>query len=340
MSVMTEGRIERHGVLPRGAVLRAAGSSRPGRDAQAGVRPLDVIAVVSVVVLCASWGLQQVAVKLALAELPPLTQTALRAAIAATLVAAWSVVRGRSLIERDGTLKPGLVAGFLFAVEFILIYVALQWTSASRVVLFLYTAPFFVALGSIWLLPHERLSLVQWLGLACSFLGIALALGVAVPSASLWSLVGDLAVVLAGALWAATTLLIKTSRLRQASPEKVLLYQLVVSVVICGLGAAFLGERVGFPVSMPVLGALAYQAIWVAGVTYLVWFWLVRRHPAGQLSAFTFLAPVFGIAAGHLILAEPLTSTFVAAAALVALGLVLVNRPSRHGPDQVRQEQR
>jgi drug/metabolite transporter (DMT)-like permease len=65
----------------------------------------------------------------------------------------------------------------------------------------------------------------------------------------------------------------------------------------------------------------------VVSVTYVVWFALVVRYSANRLSAFTFLTPLFGVAAGHLVLNEPLTPPFVLAVAFVAFGLVLVNRP-------------
>jgi drug/metabolite transporter (DMT)-like permease len=64
----------------------------------------------------------------------------------------------------------------------------------------------------------------------------------------------------------------------------------------------------------------------VVSVTYVVWFALIARFSASRVSAFTFLTPLFGVAAGHLVLGEPLTGAFAAAVALVAVGLVLVNR--------------
>lgn len=74
------------------------------------------------------------------------------------------------------------------------------------------------------------------------------------------------------------------------------------------------------------LGSLAYQTVWVVSVTFVVWFALIARYSASRLSAFTFLTPLFGVAAGHLVLNEPLTTAFAAAVVLVAAGLVLVNR--------------
>jgi drug/metabolite transporter (DMT)-like permease len=74
-------------------------------------------------------------------------------------------------------------------------------------------------------------------------------------------------------------------------------------------------------------GALAYQTVWVVSVTFVLWLVLISRYSASRLSAFTFLTPIFGVLAGHLVLGDPLTPAFVAAVALVAGGLVLVNRP-------------
>lgn len=303
-------------------------STAPARTPSASPTALGGLAITAVVVLCASWGLQQVAVKAALPEVPPLLQSAIRTAIAAALVAGWVILRGRPLFARDGSLWPGLLAGGLFGAEFICINLGLQWTSASRAVLFIYTAPFFVALGSIWLLPEERLAPHQWLGLAFSFIGVAIAMGLPAGTGSPYAFLGDMIILLAGLLWATTTLTIKSSRLKRTTPEKVLLYQLVVCAILSGAGALIAGERI---VTIGPIGfwSLAYQTVWVAAITYVVWFGLVARYPAGQLSVFTFLTPLCGIAAGAVILSEPLSPAFLLAAALVAAGLVLVNRPRR-----------
>jgi drug/metabolite transporter (DMT)-like permease len=74
------------------------------------------------------------------------------------------------------------------------------------------------------------------------------------------------------------------------------------------------------------VASLLYQAVWVAFITYLVWFWLVRHYPAPKLASFTFLAPLFGVAAGGLLLAEPMSPGLLVALVLVATGIWLVNR--------------
>jgi drug/metabolite transporter (DMT)-like permease len=133
--------------------------------------------------------------------------------------------------------------------------------------------------------------------------------------------------IVAGAGWAGTTLLVKASPLAHVSSEKVLLYQLVVSAPIVMTGSLLLGERlVGTPPLLAV-ASLLYQTIWVVAVTFLAWFALILRYSASRLSVFSFLAPMFGVLAGHIVLGEPLTPGFAAAAVLVIAGLVMVNRP-------------
>ena len=177
------------------------------------------------------------------------------------------------------------------------------------------------------LLPADRFRWPQWLGLALSFAGMLLAFGVPTPALDPRQMLGDVMMVGAALFWAATTLIIKASSLNRVPAEKVMLYQLVVSAPMLAL-AAWVVRRAhdAMPFGARRSGALAYQTLWVVSVTFVVWFALVRRYSANRLSAFTFLTPLFGVAAGHLVLGEPLTGAFAAAVALVAGGLVLVNR--------------
>ena len=193
--------------------------------------------------------------------------------------------------------------------------------------LFIYLAPFFVVLGARMFLPADRFGAAQWLGLALSFAGMLVAFGLPTPALDPRQAIGDLMMVGAAIGWAATTLIIKASALNRVSAEKVMLYQLVVSAPVLAACARWLfGEHMSAMPSALALGALAYQTVWVVSVTFVVWFALVARYSANRLSAFTFLTPLFGVAAGHLVLGEPLTPAFAAAVALVAGGLVLVNR--------------
>jgi drug/metabolite transporter (DMT)-like permease len=290
-------------------------------------RPLDAASMVLVVFLCLTWGFNQPIIKLAILEgVPPLTQCAIRSTLATFIVLGVMRLRGLPITARDGTLAAGIVAGLLFGFEFLLIYRGLIYTAASRATLFIYLAPFFVVIGSRWLFPSDRFTLMQWLGLLMAFAGMIVAFGVPAPANSPHQLLGDLMMAAAALSWAATTLVIKASPLARVSPEKTLLYQIVVCVPIVVAGALVFGERITQMPSATALGSLAYQTI-VVGTTFSIWFMLIVKFSASRLSAFTFLTPLFGVAAGHFVLGEPLTPAFALAVALVAGGLILVNRP-------------
>lgn len=305
-------------------------SSNPSSSSAS--RPLGPGAIAVILVLCLSWAFNQIAVKLALPEIPPLLQATFRSLGALPVLLLFAQVRGVKMFERDGTLVPGLIAGVLFGCEFVLIYQGLLWTSASRAIVFLYTAPFFVALGSFRFLG-ERLGPMQWGGLALSFAGVALAIGIPQANVDAKVLLGDLMVVGGGLLWGVTTVFVKGNRLRFAPPEKALGYQVAVSVPIMALASWLAGERLAHAPSPFVLGLLAYQAIWVVGTTFTIWFALIKTYSASKLSAFTFITPLFGVVASYFILHDALTLAFGGAALLVIAGLFLVNRPSRAPTD-------
>jgi drug/metabolite transporter (DMT)-like permease len=297
-------------------------------------RPLSAGAIALMLMLCLSWGFNQIAVKLVLADVPPMLQALTRSVGALPLLLIIGWWRGAKFFQRDGTLWPGLFAGIIFGVEFVLIYRGLLLTSASRAVVFLYTAPFFVALGSYSFLG-ERLRTSQWGGLALSFAGVALAIGVPQANVDADVLLGDLLIVAGGALWAATTLLVKATSLLKAPAEKGLGYQVAMSIPILGLAAWISGERLTHVPSLLSVSLLAYQAFWVVGLTFLLWFALIKTYSASKLSAFTFITPLFGVVASYFILHDTLTITFGVAALLVIAGLYLVNRPEVSGPKVV-----
>ena len=288
-------------------------------------RPLTIGAIAVMLLLCLSWGLNQVAIKLALPDIPPLTMATIRSAGGLMVVLLVARLRGVDVFRRDGTLMAGIWAGVLFGLEFVVIYRGLVWTSATRAVVFLYVAPFVVALGSFRL--GERLGPSQWGGLALSFAGVVLAIGVPQAEVNATTLAGDVLVLAGGVLWAATTLVVKLTPLLRAPAEKTLAYQLAVSIPILGAGALLSGEQVPAVPGPLALMSLAYQTIWVVGLTFLFWFMLMRTYSASKLSAFTFITPLFGVAAGYFVLHDPLTLAFGGAAVLVIAGLFLVNRP-------------
>jgi drug/metabolite transporter (DMT)-like permease len=288
---------------------------------------LDLTAMAILVVLCASWALQQVTIKVANHGVSPILQSGIRSVGATVLVWIWMAVRREPILEKDGTLWWGIAAGFLFAGEFLLIYWGLEFTHASRAVIFLYTSPFVVALGAQLFIPGERLRMIQVVGLCCAFVGIAVAFRESLSFPTYRMLIGDVMLVGAAVLWGTTTVLVKASPLANIKPSKTLLYQLAVSAAVLPVGSLAMNEP-GIVLMTPLIaGCLAYQTVWVAFITYLAWFWLVRHYPASRLASFTFLTPLFGVLAGGVLLNEPITNMLLLSLVLVGTGIYLVNRP-------------
>ncbi|PLQ02341.1 DMT family transporter [Cupriavidus pauculus] len=291
-------------------------------------RPLDSTAIGLMVLLCAAWGLQQVIIKVTAPLMGAVLQAGVRSAIAALLVFAFAAWRGTPLWERDGTLRAGLVAGLLFGAEFFCIFVGLGHTTASRMAVFLYTAPIFTALGLHLFVPGEHLQRSQWTGVALAFLGMVLAFADGIVAASTQSstLLGDALGVLAGALWAATTIVVRGSKLSHAPASKTLLYQLAVSAVLLLVMAVAAGQIHRVEVTGFVVASLFYQSVLIAFASYLIWFWLLRQYLASRLSVFSFLTPLFGVAFGVLLMHDQVGVRFALAAVMVLGGIVLVNR--------------
>lgn len=288
---------------------------------------LDRLAIVLLLGCCLFWGFQQVLAKATLSEVPPVFQSAVRAMGATLLLAIWCRVRGIVLFVKDGTLWVGLLAGSLFSFEFACIYLALSHTGASRVTVFLYTSPFWVAALLPLFVKSERMNRTQWLGLSCAFAAVVFALWESLLSAGAGRL-GDVLALLAGASWGLTTVTIRATALAKISAERLLFYQLACSAVSLPLISLAFGER--WPVLAQLSGfawlSLFLQTAIGAFASYLTWMWMLMRYPAGKMSAFVFLTPVFALLFAALWLGEPVTPNLVMAIALVGLGILLVNK--------------
>jgi drug/metabolite transporter (DMT)-like permease len=290
---------------------------------------LDARAVLILLACCVCWGVNQPVIKIANEGISPILQAGMRSLLSGALVFIWSSARGIRLFERDGTLWPGIACGLLFGIEFATLYVGLSFTTASRGVVFLYLSPFVVAFGAHYLIPGDRLTIPKLLGLAAAMSGLMVAMREGLMAPGQPTLFGDLLCLLAAMLWGATTVLVRATALKSAAPEKTLLYQLAVSGLMLVPLSVLVGEPGIVQPTAPVLVAFAYTFIVVAFVSYIAWFWLVRNYPPTRVSAFTFLSPVFGVAAGNLMLGEVFTLSLGVALALVAFGIYLVNRPQR-----------
>lgn len=290
---------------------------------------IDVKGAAILVGICLIWGGAQPAIRIAAEGISPVFQAGLRSVASALLLMLWCLLRGRPFLRLDRSLAWGLLLGLVFTAEFTSQYIGLTMTDVSRGVLFIFVAPFVAALGAHLLVPQERLTGSRLLGLGFAFLGLCLAFwkGLAVPDPR--QLIGDVLCLIMGILWGIDTLIVKLSPLRRIEPERVLFYCLAISAPGL-LALSWLMGEPGITAWTPrVIAGFAYSAVFVSFISYVTLVWLIRIYPAASIGSFMFLSPIFGVALAGLLLGEALSPLLLAALALNALGIWLVNRPAR-----------
>jgi drug/metabolite transporter (DMT)-like permease len=202
----------------------------------------------------------------------------------------------------------------------------MQYTSSSRLTVFLYTSPFWVALLVPLWIRDERLRGPQWAGLLLAFGAVAFALREGLLHTQGPTLVGDLLGLAAGLSWGLTTVVIRSCGLTRIGAEKLLLYQVGVSALVLPWLSLALGERWQLGYSAVAWASVALQASVGGFLSFLAWMWLLGRYPATRVSSFSFFTPLFTLMGGALWLGEAVTPGVLAAIAAVALGMALMNR--------------
>lgn len=269
-------------------------------------------------------GLNQVLIKLVNAGFSPVFQAGLRSACALGPVIVFALLMRRRLSITDGSLLPGVLCGLCFTIEFLLLFNALEYTTVSRASVLFYTMPVWVAIAAHFLIPDEGLTARRVLGLILAVTGVAVALFDEAPAFTPNALVGDLMCLAGSVFWAGIALLARLTRLSRSSPEMQLTYQLAVSAIVL-MPIALIGNDVIRDVTPEIYAIFSFQVLVVVCVGFLSWFWILRIYPASDMTAFSFLAPLFGVLAGWIILAEPVSLSILIALAMVGAGIALVS---------------
>jgi drug/metabolite transporter (DMT)-like permease len=288
---------------------------------------LPVSAGLIMALICFLWGGNPVSIKFSNQGIPPLMAAALRSLVSGALVWAYARMKGRGVVFPPGQTRHAFVIGLLFGLDFLFVYWGLAFTPASRAAIFLYTHPFWVALGAHFFLKGDRLTPAKFLGLGLAFCGVAAVFHTRSPELPPFYWVGDLMELSAAMFWAATTLYIKRI-IEKVSLDhfQTLFAQLIYAFPVLALGSVLFELPADLDLSLVVLASLFYQSVVVAFASFLLWFWLIHRHTVSRLAAFTFMAPLFTVILGSLVLDEPVTSLLWIGLACVAGGIYVVNR--------------
>ncbi|MFD1802677.1 DMT family transporter [Mixta tenebrionis] len=285
-------------------------------------KKLDATVFIIMVFVCAIWGLQQVALKIAEPYISPVLQLSIRSGLAALII---FIIFNR----RDGIVNylksprvsiAGLFVGLMFSLEFLMVASGLKKTTTGHITLFLYTAPLFTAIGLHFLIKEERMTRVQWAGITLAFVGIAVAVQFSWSYGAVLS--GDLFALTAGLCWGLSSIIIRVSSLSTIPPSCTLFYQLAITSIALAL-SAFFTENNSFVLCDISILSLVFQTIIVSVISYLLWFTLLRYYKVSSLGSLILMTPIMGIAAGSALLGETVQPNFIMGSVLIIAGLIL-----------------
>ena len=287
---------------------------------------LDFKAIVILLILCLLWGVNMATIKFTNKGMEPIFTAGLRSLIASGLMLLWTLYRKEPIFPKSLNIIHPLMVGLLFGIEFVFIYVAQRYTLASRSFIFLYTHPFWVAVGAHFLIPGDRLTWRRLGGLFLAFLGLVFVFSEGLHHYSSQVLFGDFLMILAALGWAATTIYIKKFLIQKSTPFQTLLYQVLFSVPLLFLLSFILEKEPIRYIDATIFFSFFYQTVIVAFLSYWAWFYLIHIYPVTILAAFSFLTPISGVFISSLMLDEPLRFGLLFSLALVSLGIYLVNK--------------
>ena len=293
---------------------------------------LDSKAVITILLITLAWGVNHTTIKFSNQGISPVFASMLRSIIASFCGVIYCLWKREKLFHTDIMLFHGVMVGLLFGLEFACIYFGLLYTDAVRSTVFINMNPFVVALGAHFFLKDDRLTLLKTLGLILAFSGIVVVFYGRPTTARSTMVIGDVLEIIAALLWGATTLYIKRFMAGKVHPINTFLYQLFFSIPVLLLVSLLLEPQWIYRTDLPILGAIFYQSVIVAFISYFGWFMLIHRYSVSRLSAFTFFTPLFGVLSGTILLGEEFTVSLMIGLPLVCLGIFLVNWRTRKVP--------
>lgn len=294
---------------------------------------MDAIGAAALIAFALHLAFNQIVIKVTNGGFGPVYAAGLRSAGAVIVLLLWMNVRGIAVSLPRAALPAGILSGLLFAVEFMFLFSALDFTTVSRASVIFYSMPVWLAIASHFLIAGETMTRYKALGLLMATSGVAIAL--LDRSDATASLTGDMMALVASLCWAGIALCVKITPLKSVPPAQQLMCQVLVSAPLLLVAAVFAGDLLRDPQPVHYL-ALLFQIVAVASLGFLAWFWLLTIYPASAVASFSFLSPVFAVLLGWLMLNEKVGPRVLVALGLVSTGIYLVNR--RGKPVQVPQK--
>ena len=288
---------------------------------------IDAFGAIALISFSLLLGINHVVIKIVNLGLNPIFFAGIRSFIAFIFIIIWMKLLNKPIVFNSKYTKISFIAGIIFALEFLFLFLALDFTTVSRNSIIYYSMPLWLTILLFFTKNNEKISFLKFLGLILAFIGVVLSVTNFKINLILNSpnLIGDILAFLAALFWALLIIIAKNSSFSKVSPEMQLLWMVMVSGPILTIFSLFIEDPIRNFQLIHIWGILFQSIIVVAG-GFLFWLWLLSKYPASGVASFSFLTPIFTIFFGWLILGEVMTFDFIIAAFLVISGLILINR--------------
>jgi len=283
---------------------------------------LSFSAALFTVFLCIIFGANYVAVKIGLAGMGVFTSAALRFTIAASAIALWAKLTGRSFLLKKGQAHQISILTIIFTVQLSLFYFGISRTSATHATLISNFLPFFILFLAHFFIPGDRMTLRKTIGILLGFSGIVLIFLEKEQGASEFK-TGDIIILTVSFIWACNTVYVKRI-INDFHSFHLVLYPIVFSVPFLFIEAFLWDEKMLFNLNFMILASLFYQSIITASFGFVAWNNLLKNYGATALHSFIFIIPISGVFFGGLLLYEPITYQIISALILIASGILVV----------------
>ncbi|WP_435157045.1 DMT family transporter [Haladaptatus sp. DFWS20] len=271
------------------------------------------------------WGLSVAVVEVGLRTFPPLLLSAFRYYVAGALLLGYVAVTTDDWYPETRMDVVAVCGGGVFwiAVGNGVWFVGQELTTSVLSGLMMSLTPIATVSVSWVLLPEDRLTLVSLVGLFVSFGGALLLLRPA-DTATISAAVVGKALLLVGVLGLAVgSSLIRWASASLPSTTRTAWSALLGAVVIHSL-SVLSGEQWGLSVTMTGLVSLLYLSVGATAFAYVLFFSLLDRYPAIEVTLITYLVPLVAAVVGWSLFDEPITRRMVAGFLVIVVGFSLM----------------
>ncbi len=277
-----------------------------------------------IAMLCVIWGSTWLGIKIGLEDSPPFLSSAARFLVSSSFL--FLIIKVKRLVIPKNNWSKILIPGFLlYGLSYGLDYWEIQYIASGLAAVLFASLPFFVAISAHYMLGDEKLSLIKIFCLGIGFLGVVIIFRDQIYfSNSLKSILGMLAII--GAAISAGVSGVFTKRdLHDIDPRVIACFQMLVGMIFLAIIGFSFEKLSSFKITYKSIGALLYLAFFGSVITFVTYFWLVKRIEVTKLSLIAFVTPILALVLGAVVKNEPVTLHLILGSVLVILGIVGLN---------------